>query len=55
VTPGEAGDHAKRAGAQRVVLTHFSDELGEDWARREAEATFGSAVEVAHEGAAYDV
>ena len=55
VTPGEAGEHAKRAGAQRVVLTHFSDELGEEWARREAEATYGSAVEVAHEGAAYDV
>jgi ribonuclease BN (tRNA processing enzyme) len=55
VTPGEAGDHAKRAGARRVVLTHFSDELGADWARREAEATFGAAVEVAHEGAAYDV
>jgi ribonuclease BN (tRNA processing enzyme) len=55
VTPGEAGEHAKRAGARRVVLTHFSDELGPDWARREAEATFGASVEVAHEGAAYDV
>ena len=55
VTPAEAGEHARMAGARRVVLTHFSDELGPDWARREAEATFGGTVEVAHEGAAYDV
>ena len=55
VTPGEAGEHARMAGARRVVLTHFSDELGADWARREAEATFGAAVEVAQEGAVYDV
>jgi ribonuclease BN (tRNA processing enzyme) len=55
VTPGEAGEHARRAGARRVLLTHFSDELGDDWAREEAERTFGGAVEVAREGAAYDV
>ena len=55
MTPGEAGEHAREAGARRVVLTHFSDELGADWARREAEATFGAAVEVASEGAVYDV
>ena len=55
MTPAEAGEHARRAGARRVLLTHFSDELGEDWARTEAEKTFGGAVEVAREGAAYDV
>jgi ribonuclease BN (tRNA processing enzyme) len=55
VTPAEAGEHARLAGARRVVLTHFSDELGADWARREAEATFGGSVEVAQEGAVYDV
>ena len=55
LTPGEAGEHARRAGARRVLLTHFTDELGADWARREAEATFGRAVEVAAEGAAFDV
>ena len=27
MTPAEAGDHARRAGAHRVVLTHISDEL----------------------------
>jgi ribonuclease BN (tRNA processing enzyme) len=55
VTPGEAGEHARRAGARRVLLTHFSDELGEEWARDEAERTFGGAVEVAREGAVFDV
>ena len=38
LTPAEAGEHARAAGARRVVLTHFSDELGAEWARREAEA-----------------
>ena len=33
--PGEAGDHARRAGARRVVLTHISDELDAEWAREE--------------------
>src|SRR5215204_3800551 len=33
LTPGEAGDHGRRAGAQRLVLTHLSDELDELWAR----------------------
>ena len=28
LTPGEAGEHGARAGARRLVLTHFSDELG---------------------------
>lgn len=55
LTPEEAGEHAKRAGAKRVVITHISDELGEDWARKEAERGFGGPVEVASEGATYDV
>jgi ribonuclease BN (tRNA processing enzyme) len=55
LTPEEAGEHAKRAGAKRVVITHVSDELGEDWARKEAERGFGGPVEVAREGATYDV
>jgi ribonuclease BN (tRNA processing enzyme) len=55
LTPAEAGEHARRAGARRVVLTHFSDELGEEWARSEAERTFGAAVDVAREGAVYEV
>ncbi len=55
LTPGEAGEHARRAGAHRVVLTHISDELDADWARDEASKTFGAPVEVAHEGAIYEV
>lgn len=55
LTPGEAGDHAKRAGAKRVVLTHISDELGDDWAKGEAEKTFGGEVDVASDGAVYEV
>jgi ribonuclease BN (tRNA processing enzyme) len=55
LTPEEAGEHAKRAGAKRVVITHISDELGDEWAREEAERGFGGPVEVAHEGAVYEV
>jgi ribonuclease BN (tRNA processing enzyme) len=55
LTPAEAGDHARRAGARRLVLTHFSDELDPLWVRAEAERTFGGPVELAREGAAYDV
>ena len=36
LTPGEAGEHARLAGAKRVVLTHISDELDAEWARGEA-------------------
>jgi ribonuclease BN (tRNA processing enzyme) len=55
LTPGEAGDHASRARAGRLVLTHISDELDELWARREAQKTFGGPVSVAREGAVYTV
>lgn len=55
MTPEEAGDHARRAGAKRLVLTHISDELGDEWAREEAERSFGGAVEVAREGAVFEL
>ena len=55
LTPEEAGEHARRAGAKRVVITHISDELGDDWAREEAERGFGGGVDIACEGAFYDV
>ena len=55
LTPEEAGEHARRAGAKRVVITHISDELGDDWAREQAEAGFGGPVEVAREGAVYEL
>jgi ribonuclease BN (tRNA processing enzyme) len=55
MTPGEAGQHAREANASRVVLTHISDELDHEWARDQAAETFGAAVEVAHDGATYDL
>ena len=55
LTPAEAGEHARRAGARRVVLTHISDELDADWAREEASRAFGGPVEVARDGDAFEV
>lgn len=55
MTPKEAGEHARRAGARRVVLTHISDELDEAWAREEGTEAFGGPLEVAREGAVYTV
>jgi ribonuclease BN (tRNA processing enzyme) len=55
LTPGEAGELARAAGAKRLVLVHISDELDAEWARREAEESFGGPVEVATEGASYEV
>jgi ribonuclease BN (tRNA processing enzyme) len=55
LTPEEAGEHAREAGVKRVVITHISDELGDEWAREEAERGFGGPVEIAREGAVYEV
>jgi ribonuclease BN (tRNA processing enzyme) len=55
MTPAEAGEHGRRAGAARVVLTHISDELDEEWAREQGAEAFGAPVDVAHEGAVYEV
>jgi ribonuclease BN (tRNA processing enzyme) len=55
LTPAEAGEHGRRAGARRLVLTHFSDELDPEWARSEATKAYGGPVELAREGAVYTV
>jgi ribonuclease BN (tRNA processing enzyme) len=55
LTPGEAGDHGRRAGARKLVITHFSDELDADWAQAQARESYGGPVELAHEGAVYTV
>ena len=55
LTPEEAGEHARRAGAKRAVLTHISDELDQVWARKQAAAAFGAPVEIAHGGAVYEI
>jgi ribonuclease BN (tRNA processing enzyme) len=55
LTAGEAGELGRRAGAERLVLVHISDELDAEAACEEAAAAFGGPVEVAREGATYDV
>jgi ribonuclease BN (tRNA processing enzyme) len=55
LTPREAGEHGRRAGARQLVLTHYSDELDAQWARTEASEAYGGPVELAHEGARYTV
>jgi len=55
LTANEAGEHARRAGAARAVLTHISDELDAEWAREEGSRGFGSPVEIAREGEAYEL
>jgi ribonuclease BN (tRNA processing enzyme) len=55
LTPGEAGQHGRDAGARRLVITHLSDEMDELWAQREAQRTFDGPVTVAREGAVFEV
>jgi len=55
MTPQEAGDHANRADAHNLVITHISDELDQLWAKGEAEDAFGGPVAVASEGSVFIV
>jgi ribonuclease BN (tRNA processing enzyme) len=55
LTAAEAGEHATRCAAVRLVLTHMSDELDADWALAEARRAFAGPVEVAQAGAVYTV
>jgi ribonuclease BN (tRNA processing enzyme) len=55
LTPAQAGRHAARAGARRLVLTHFSDEADAAWVRAEGERGFGAPVELAADGAVYEI
>jgi ribonuclease BN (tRNA processing enzyme) len=55
LTPAEAGAHAQRAGARRLVLTHISGDHDLTWVRTEAERAYGAPVEIAREGATYEV
>ena len=55
LTAREAGEHAARAGASRLVLTHISDELDALRARSHAEDAFGGPVAVAREGATFEI
>jgi ribonuclease BN (tRNA processing enzyme) len=55
LTPEQAGEHGARAQAKRVVLTHFSDELGAEWAGAEGARGFGAPVDVASDGAVFEL
>jgi ribonuclease BN (tRNA processing enzyme) len=55
LTAAEAGEHAARAGAQRLVLTHISDELDADQALAAARRAYHGPVEIAITGAQYAV
>jgi ribonuclease BN (tRNA processing enzyme) len=55
LTAQEAAEHAREAAAKRLVLTHISDELDQDRARALATEAFGEEVEVATEGAVYEI
>jgi ribonuclease BN (tRNA processing enzyme) len=55
LTAREAGEHAARAGARRLVITHISDELDALSARKAAAAAFDGPVEVARDGAIFHV
>lgn len=55
LTAAQAGEHAARAGVGRLVLTHITDELDATAACEAASAAFPGPVEVAREGATYEV
>jgi ribonuclease BN (tRNA processing enzyme) len=55
LTAREAGEHGLRAGARRLVLTHYSDELDAELTRAEGADGFGAPVELAAEGVVYTV
>ena len=54
LTAAEAGEMAARAGAARVVVTHFSDMLDAGRIRAEVQAAYGGPVELAAEGESYE-
>lgn len=55
LTAREAGEHGRLAGARRLVLTHYSDELDSEWTRAEAAKSYGGPVEMAIENAVFMV
>jgi ribonuclease BN (tRNA processing enzyme) len=51
MTPVEAGEMGRQAEAKRLLITHFSDEVGPEWVREEATRGFGGEVILAAPGA----
>ncbi len=55
MTAREAGEMARQAGADRLVVTHYSDLLDPQIVTREAQVGFGAPVELARRGARFVV
>lgn len=55
LTGRDAGEHAARAGARQLVLTHLPPWNEPEVSLRDAKAAFGGAVELARPGATYDL
>jgi ribonuclease BN (tRNA processing enzyme) len=55
MTPFEAGEHGRRAGARRRGFTPFAEHHDEAGGRDEAARGFGGEVSVAREGATFTV
>jgi ribonuclease BN (tRNA processing enzyme) len=55
LTAAEAGEHAARSNARRLVLTHISDELDAEQALAQARRAYSGPAEVAEAGARYAV
>jgi len=55
LTAAEAGEIGRRAGVERLLVTHFSADLGADNVCARAAEAFGGPVEAAVEGARYEV
>jgi ribonuclease BN (tRNA processing enzyme) len=55
LTAAEAGEHARAAGVQRLVITHFSDEMDQGLTRDQAANGFGGDTRLAAEGDVYTV
>jgi ribonuclease BN (tRNA processing enzyme) len=55
MTPAEAGQAGRAARARRLLVTHFSDELGVDWVREQSTRGYGSEVILATAGTQINV
>ncbi|MDP9408469.1 MAG: MBL fold metallo-hydrolase [Actinomycetota bacterium] len=55
LTGGEAGEHAVRAGARRLLLTHLVGWNDDEQVRAEAEAAYPGPLEVVRAGDVFDV
>jgi ribonuclease BN (tRNA processing enzyme) len=55
LTAAEAGASGREAGVRRLVLTHFQPGVDREQARALGSEAFGSPVELAEEGASFEV